>query len=323
MAVASPHISLAAESFTIAGVTVSNALLTTWIVMAVLVILSVLATKKLKNKPGRGQMLVELLVGGLFSFFEKLGGSHGKTYAPLAVTLFLFIVLSNWAGLIPGVGTIGFFEEGKEHATKIIQRVVASTPVTETAVSLETTETEAVTTAEEHAVTSEGEQAAEAEHTEAAAHTKFVPLFRGPTADLNLTIALALIAFGAIQFYGFKLGGFNYLTKFINISSPIGFFVGILEILSDLSKIASFAFRLFGNVFAGEVLLTVMAFLPLALVGLPPFFLPIPFYLLELFVGVIQGLVFAMLTVVFINVAVSHAEHVAHEKAHKKLAHAK
>jgi F-type H+-transporting ATPase subunit a len=319
MAAASPHISLAAENIQLFGITTSNALLTTWIVMAVLFILAFLATRQLKKKPGRGQMITELLIGGLFKFFENLGGTHGKKYAPLAVTMFLFIVLSNWFGLLPGVGTIGFFEEGKAHATKFVSRVLASpAAVVETAVVKEESHEEAgaagtvkeETTSQSH----EGEKAEEG-------HKKFVPLFRGPTADLNLTIALALIAVGAVQFFGFSIAGPSYIRKFIDIKSPINFFVGLLEIISDVSKIASFAFRLFGNVFAGEVLLTVMAFLPYALIGVPPLFLPIPFYLLEIFVGLIQGLVFAMLTTVFINVAVSHGEHLAHEKKHAK-AHA-
>lgn len=132
---------------------------------------------------------------------------------------------------------------------------------------------------------------------------KFVPLFRAATADLNTTIALALVAMLAVQYFGFAISGPHYGTKFINISSPIQFFLGILELVSDFSKIISFAFRLFGNIFAGEVLLAVLAFLI-------PFVVPLPFITMELFVGFIQALVFSMLTAVFLNVAVSHgAEH--------------
>lgn len=322
MAAASPHISLAAENIgSLGGVfPVSNALLTTWLVMAVLVLLSIIATKNLKTKPGRGQMITELIVGGLFSFFSNLGGKHGKKFAPLAVTLFLFIVMSNWAGLLPGVGTIGFFEKGA-HATTIVSQVTAATENVQDSESVvpaadSHSEAEVVGTAtDEHAEEGKDEKGAEA-------HTKFVPLFRGPTADLNLTIALGLIAFAAIQYFGFTLGGgINYIKKFIDLRSPIYFFVGILEIISDISKIISFAFRLFGNIFAGEVLLTVMAFLPVALIGVPPLLLPIPFYLLELFVGVIQGLVFAMLTTVFLNVAVSHGDHGSHDGHDENTAH--
>lgn len=321
MAAASPHISLAAENVGSLGgvIPISNALLTTWLVMAALILLSIVATRNLKTKPGRGQMITELLVGGLFSFFTNLGGKHGKKFAPLAVTLFLFIVMSNWAGLLPGVGTIGFFENGA-HATTIVSQASAATQV----VSESKQESPGTEIHEAQGVGGEvvGSELDKQDEKSAESYTKFVPLFRGPTADLNLTIALGLIAFAAIQYFGFTLGGgINYIKKFIDLRSPIYFFVGILEIISDISKIISFAFRLFGNIFAGEVLLTVMAFLPVALIGVPPLLLPIPFYLLEIFVGVIQGLVFAMLTTVFLNVAVSHGDHGSHEGHGENAAH--
>lgn len=135
---------------------------------------------------------------------------------------------------------------------------------------------------------------------------EFTPLLRGATADLNMTVGLAITSVLAIQFYGFKILGFHYRTRFINFESPIMFYVGILELVSETSKIISFAFRLFGNIFAGEVLLAVMAFLM-------PFIVPLPFLMMELFVGFIQALVFSMLTAVFLNVAVSHGEE--HTKA--------
>jgi F-type H+-transporting ATPase subunit a len=169
-------------------------------------------------------------------------GHHIKKAFPILASLFLFIIVANWMGLLPGVGTVGFYE---------------------------------------------GE--------------RFVPLLRGATADLNTTIALAIIAFFAIQYFGFSTLGVQYSKRFLNFSNPIMFFVGLLEIVSDLSKVISFAFRLFGNIFAGEVLLAVMAFLM-------PFLAPMPFLIMELFIGFIQALVFSTLTAVFINVAVAHEE---------------
>lgn len=133
--------------------------------------------------------------------------------------------------------------------------------------------------------------------------TKLVPLFRGATADLNTTIALAIIAVVVIQYYGFKELGFKtQISKYINLKNPIYFFVGLLEIISEFSRLISFAFRLFGNIFAGEVLLTVVAFLI-------PIFAPLPFLALEVFVGFIQALVFAMLTSVLLSVATQHEAH--------------
>ena len=131
--------------------------------------------------------------------------------------------------------------------------------------------------------------------------TEFTPLLRAATADLNMTVALAIVAVLAIQYFGFKMSGFHYSSRFFNFKSPIMFYVGILELVSEFSKIISFAFRLFGNIFAGEVLLAVIAFLM-------PFIVPLPFLTMELFVGFIQALVFSMLTAVFLNVAVTHGE---------------
>lgn len=130
---------------------------------------------------------------------------------------------------------------------------------------------------------------------------EFVPLLRAATADLNMTIGLALISVIMIQYFGFKVIGFKYSLRFLSFKDPISFYVGILELISEISKIISFGFRLFGNIFAGEVLLAVMAFLM-------PFIVPLPFLTMELFVGFIQALVFSMLTAVFLNVAVSHHE---------------
>lgn len=133
-------------------------------------------------------------------------------------------------------------------------------------------------------------------------HEVFVPLFRAGTADLSTTLALAVVAVLVIQYYGIKTLGKEYLGRFFNFKNPIYFFVGILELMSEGTKIISFAFRLFGNIFAGEVLLTVVAFLM-------PLFAPLPFLALELFVGFIQALVFSMLTSVFLTLATSRQEH--------------
>lgn len=187
-------------------------------------------------------MFFEFMLEGLYSIVESITGSaKAKLFFPLVVTFFLYIVPSNWSGLLPGAGSIGF--NGIFHGKEV-----------------------------------------------------FIPILRGPTADLNTTLALALIAMVMVQFYGFKFQGWHYLKKFFNFSNPINAFVGILELISDLSKVISFAFRLFGNIFAGEVLISVISFLL-------PAIAPIPFYGLELFVGVIQGLVFMMLATVFMNMA--------------------
>lgn len=140
-------------------------------------------------------------------------------------------------------------------------------------------------------------------------HRILIPILRGPNADLSTTLALALVSLTYAQYLGFKHQGFKYLNKFINFKAPEGSsgalkpvlaiangFVGILEIVAEISRILSFAFRLFGNVFAGEVLLMVISFLA-------AFVAVIPFMGLELFVGAIQALIFAMLSLIFFQMA--------------------
>ena len=142
-----------------------------------------------------------------------------------------------------------------------------------------------------------------------------LPFVRVPSTDLNMTLTLAIIAFAMIQFIGFKALGIGYLTKFFNLGtlfkSPLGGIdvaVGLLELIGDFAKILSFSFRLLGNIFAGSILLFVMSFLvPI---------LPWPFFILEFFVGVIQALVFALLTAIFMNLAtISHHHDDEHDHA--------
>ena len=127
---------------------------------------------------------------------------------------------------------------------------------------------------------------------------KIISILRSPNSDLNTTIALAISAVITIQAVALnELGIKKYLKKFFNFSSPIKFFQGFLELISEGTKILSFAFRLFGNVFAGEILLIIIGFLV-------PYFIPLPFMILELFVGLIQALIFAMLTLTFSSSAI-------------------
>jgi F-type H+-transporting ATPase subunit a len=134
-------------------------------------------------------------------------------------------------------------------------------------------------------------------------HKEFVPLLRSVNTDFNVTLALAIISFFVIEISGVVVLGFlKYGKKFVNFSSPMGFFIGIMEIVSEAARLVSFSFRLFGNIFAGEVLIAVaIAFLP--------YFLPVPLMLYELFVGFIQAAIFALLTLFFIKLAIAEPEH--------------
>ena len=130
-----------------------------------------------------------------------------------------------------------------------------------------------------------------------------VPLFRSPAADLNFTLAFAVISVLMTNIIGMaSVGVFKHLGKFFNFSNPINFFIGILELISEIAKIISLTFRLFGNVFAGEVLLTIIFFLA-------PYFIPLPFMFLEIFVGMIQAFIFAMITLVSIALHTTSHEH--------------
>jgi len=129
------------------------------------------------------------------------------------------------------------------------------------------------------------------------------PLFRSPAADLNFTLAFAVISVIMTNILGMMaVGALPHIKKFLNFKNPVTFFIGILEIISEFAKIISLSFRLFGNIFAGEVLLIIIFFLS-------PYFIPLPFLFLELFVGLIQAFLFAMLTLVSISLHTAVEEH--------------
>ncbi len=134
-------------------------------------------------------------------------------------------------------------------------------------------------------------------------HGHAIPLLRAPAADLNFTLAFAMISVILTNFFGMvSVGVLVHIKKFINFSSPINFFVGILELLSEITRVISFSFRLFGNIFAGEVLLVVIFFLL-------PYVVPVPFLMLEIFFGMIQALIFSILTLVILALHTTAAEH--------------
>lgn len=296
---ASLHISVAAETLTkVSGISITNSLLTTWLVMIFVIALAFIIGRRVKAVPGLLQNLAELMIGGLYDLFSGIVGEDKiKTLAPLLLTFFIFILFANWSGLIPGLAAVGL--NAKPAATEVhASEEVAPAQKQDDAASSEAGTTTAVEEAKSEVSETHEEEA------------EFLPLFRGPTADLSTTLALALISVGAMVFYGIKFLGLSFFKRYLNFTNPIMVFVGILEFVSDISKILSFAFRLFGNIFAGEVLLTVIGFLV-------PVIAPIPFLGLELFVGVIQALVFSLLTAAFISMAAtSHGDHSHQEHAH-------
>lgn len=248
---------------------IRNSMVMGWLAVLVLIIVAVIFRKKGGKLVPRGiQNFVEALIEGLFNFFDSITQDREQTrrFFPVVATIFLFVILSNWMGIFPGVGPIGIWEEHEVEGSGI------------------------------------GDEGS------VKPNLILVPLFRSGYADINMTLALAIISVVVTQIMGIRsLGFFHYAGKFfVNpFRDPIGAFVGLLEFISEFAKMISFSFRLFGNIFAGEVLLLTISFLV-------PFIAPLPFYGLELFVGLVQALVFSLLTLVFMKMAAtSH-----HQEAH-------
>ena len=254
--------------------TITNALLTSWFAVFVLIILSLVLRSKLREVPGKVQNLFEIIVEGALGLCDQVTSNRALSLRifPIAISVFFFILINNWLGLLP-VGGFGIVEEG------------------------------------EHGLT-------------------FIPFLRGGTADINTTIALAVMAVVGANLFGvFSVGLWKTFNKYVNLKvlgeiftkirheptvvivAPITFFVGLIEIVGEFAKIASLSFRLFGNVFAGEVLLVSMA-------ALVAYIVPIPFLFLELLVGVIQALIFSILLVVYFTIGAS--DHDQHEEHHDK-----
>lgn len=239
------HVNLAPEILgTVAGVPVTNTLLTSLIVSALLSIFAVWFSKKITLVPGKMQLFFEEILNYMYTFVEQTleDVQAARKYFPLLMTVFLFISLCNLAEFIPGVHSIQFLGP-----------------------------------------------------------TGMVPFLRGTNTDLNMTLALTLIVVAVIEFAGIAALGFvHYMKKFFTLESPVKFFVGIVEFVSELARIISFSFRLFGNIFAGQVLITVVTFFV-------PYILPAPVMMFEMFVGVVQAAIFTMLTLFFIKLATTEA----------------
>lgn len=246
-----PTISLVAEPvFHIGHFAVTNSLILAVVTGLILVMVALFVRASLSIKPKGLQNGVEYVVDQLLDLMASIFGDrqHAEKYFPLVATVFVFVLTSNWLGLLPGSGSLGIWESHEGHMV-------------------------------------------------------LIPFLRAPAADLNFTLALSVIVMIAVHLFAFLALGFRaHAGKFFTLKSPILSFVGILEFVSEFVKIVSFSFRLFGNIFAGEVLLIIIGFLA-------PLVLPLPFLLLEVFVGFIQALIFAMLTTVFIAGMTAKGEH--------------
>ncbi|MCX7996780.1 MAG: F0F1 ATP synthase subunit A [Patescibacteria group bacterium] len=275
MAAAGPHVVLKGETVvSIYGFNVTNSLISSLIVTAFFAIIAyAYYSESQKKEKSVFFYTIHGVISALYALFESILKKNVKIFFPLLSSFFFFIILNNWFGLFPLVNSY--------YVTPIT--IGAEAPKMQTNGSTEKPEKAKETTSHSAKTNSEKESSdSDKPHK--------VPLLRGATADLNTTIALALISVVLTQIFGFRfIGAAEHLKKY---ASPIG----ILEGFSEISRLLSFSFRLFGNIFAGEVMIGVIAFLA--------FFLTPPFFLLEVFVGFIQAVVFSMLTAVFINMAI-------------------
>ena len=243
------------------GLPVTNSILTTWAISILLILVIRLSVGTPKLIPGKGQAVIENLVGGLRDLLLPIVGKRAFSMAfPLLLGLFLFIVIHNWSGLVPGVGVFGHIYEGEPD--------------------------------------------------------KLIYWMRPASADLNATFGMALVAMIAWLFISLKVAGpkFFIWELFGNkadkketpkviymLLAPIFLMVGVIEIVSIAFRPVSLSFRLFGNVFGGENLLTSMT-------GMKPYLVPIPFYLYEVLVGVVQALIFTLLVAIYIGLMTNHDE---------------
>lgn len=262
------HVSLAGEGiFEIAGFTITNSLFTTWVVMAVLLILAWAGTRRMTVVPSGLQNLWEMILEFLLGLCSSTAPTYARTIFPLFATLFIFIITANWMGLLPGVNSITI-QPPEAHATHSLGDLVPTA----------------------HAAPAEALPAA----AEEGDHAAPIPLFRAANADMNTTLAMAVIAFIMIHASGIRIHGVLGYAK--EIATPI--FLTPVKVVIECFVPVSLSFRLFGNVFGGEMLLTVMAYPIVAVL----------FMLLELLFGMIQAIIFSMLTLVFTALAVTVPE---------------
>jgi F-type H+-transporting ATPase subunit a len=273
---------------------ITNSLFTSIILSLIIVIGSLIIGRNLKERPGGLQNIVELLIESLDGLVTSIAPRKwAATFFPIVATIFIYLLFANWFSLLtPLLGSFGIVHPAEPGAGTPVDQVWFVSG------SLESLHHEE---GAEGGETGEGESGAEPE-------VMIVPLFRAPSSDLNLTFALALISVVLTQVFGIWERGIGYFGNFIRLNAfskqgfmmgLIDFIVGLIEGVSEIAKIISFSFRLFGNIFAGEVLMIVIS-------SLVSFLLIIVFFGFEIFVGIVQAFVFFILSLVFFTMATQH-----------------
>lgn len=296
------HIQLPAEpalaGYILPGWKLMNTMIAAWLAIVILIVISFLATRRMQEVPTGLQNLVEVFIEFFLGMCERIAGAErARRFFPLVMTIFLFVMVANWTGILPGFGTIGRIESPEEYIHHVEDKLPEGEQVDLHDIHLQVFEGDGGFGYLGFGSLGNDITAHEYEETHSAGEGKqagiLVPFLRSANTDVNMTLAIALISMVTIHIWGLSALGFGHVGKFINFKEgPVGLFVGILEAIGEVAKIISFTFRLFGNMFAGEVLLFAMAFL-FPLIGI------VPFLGLELFVGAIQAFIFAMLTLVF------------------------
>ena len=324
------------------GYPVRSTVIQQWIGMAAVLILAYVATRKMSVVPGRMQALAEAVVEGLLNLCQSAAGAvNGRRFFPVVATIFLFVAAANLLGFIPGTGTIYKAESAEEkvhHYEEKYEGAELDKKLAGTKLYI-MDENNNVPLGlpfggligggfeyELHGEMTQGWEITGAEWEEFhennphlnAGHP--IPMLRPANTDVNTPFAIAVWSFIFVEFWGVtSLGLFAYLGKFFNFGRllkgdiPFGLidiFVGFVDLISELVRLLSFTFRLFGNVFAGEILILMMSF-----------FVPLTFvvgvFFMEVFFGIIQAFIFAILTLIFGMLAVTHHGGEGHgEEAH-------
>jgi F-type H+-transporting ATPase subunit a len=272
--------------FNVFGLPITNTLFCTWLTIIALVIIAYFGTRRRDLIPSGMQNFVEWSVESILRLVQSVvGEKKGRQFFPLVGTFFFFILFANMVDILPGIDTIGWVNLTAVHDAHL---TAPTGPIVFLFGDLS---------------------------------NKLVPWFRPPTSDLNLTFSMALVSVIVTQVFGFMyLGVGQHLGKYFQFMAfrkhgPLGaidFFVGIVELITEVARILSFAFRLFGNIFAGSAVLALFALLVPALADIV--FIP-----LEIFVAFVQALVFALLTLVFMQIGTSsHEQSESEQEAHEE-----
>lgn len=285
-----------------------------WVAILVIAVILKPRSRSADEVPTGFYNMFELIFEGAYGYVERSAGKWTKAFFPFFMTFILWILISNWFGLVPGFDSIGKWENVPHFEGEIAEQAALNAGATHE-------EAEDIFHQVEHAVEEKNDEALQrgiflvnprpdegGKNPEGAVWT-IVPFFRPAATDLNFTLAIAIISVIMTQYYGMRAQGLKYWKKFFvwdgeAISkNPLAIMdtgVGLLEFISEVFKIVSFAFRLLGNIFAGMVLLFVIAsLLPVA---------NLAFYFLEFGVGALQAVVFALLTLTFMSGA-THSHH--------------